>query len=107
MWKSFKRTLVGDPISSEQAHHERLSKKTALAVFSSDALSSVAYSTEAIHLYVAHELTHVGAQLDHGEFLEVLDMSVDELIAALDAGKITDAKTVAALLLYVRRFVSR
>src|SRR5215217_4478696 len=50
MWKSFKRTLVGDPISSEQAHHERLSKKTALAVFSSDALSSVAYSTEAILL---------------------------------------------------------
>jgi amino acid transporter len=50
MWKSVKRTLVGDPISSEQAQHERLSKKTALAVFSSDALSSVAYSTEAILL---------------------------------------------------------
>jgi amino acid transporter len=50
MWRSFKRTLVGDPISSELAHHERLSKKTALAVFSSDALSSVAYSTEAILL---------------------------------------------------------
>src|ERR1044071_9635321 len=48
MWKSFKRALVGDPISSEQAHHERLSRKTALAVFSSDALSSVAYSTEVI-----------------------------------------------------------
>jgi amino acid transporter len=50
MWKSLKRTLVGDPISSEQAHHERLNRKTALAVFSSDALSSVAYSTEAILL---------------------------------------------------------
>ncbi|MCA1632614.1 MAG: APC family permease [Acidobacteria bacterium] len=50
MWKSFKRTLVGNPISSEQAQHERLNKKTALAVFSSDALSSVAYSTEAILL---------------------------------------------------------
>jgi amino acid transporter len=50
MWKSLKRTFVGDPISTEQAHHERLDKKTALAVFSSDALSSVAYSTEAILL---------------------------------------------------------
>src|SRR5262245_2436861 len=47
---SFKRWLVGDPISTERAHHERLNKKTALAVFSSDALSSVAYSTEAILL---------------------------------------------------------
>jgi amino acid transporter len=50
MWQSLKRTLVGNPISSEQAQHERLNKKTALAVFSSDALSSVAYSTEAILL---------------------------------------------------------
>ena len=48
--KSFKRWLVGNPISTERAHHERLNKKTALAVFSSDALSSVAYSTEAILL---------------------------------------------------------
>lgn len=50
MLKSLKRFLVGHPISTEQAQHERLTKKTALAVFSSDALSSVAYSTEAILL---------------------------------------------------------
>jgi amino acid transporter len=50
MLKSLKRFLVGNPISTEQAQHERLNKKTALAVFSSDALSSVAYSTEAILL---------------------------------------------------------
>jgi len=41
--KSFKRWLVSDPISTERAHHEGLNNKTALAVFSSDALSSVAY----------------------------------------------------------------
>lgn len=50
MIRSLKRFLVGHPISTDQSHHERLSKKTALAVFSSDALSSVAYSTEAILL---------------------------------------------------------
>src|ERR1700730_5586520 len=42
--------LVGRALRTEQAIHERLTKKTALAVFSSDALSSVAYSTEAILL---------------------------------------------------------
>ena len=42
--------LVGRALRTEQAIHERLSKKTALAVFSSDALSSVAYSTEAVLL---------------------------------------------------------
>jgi amino acid transporter len=50
MYKSLKRFFVGSPIKTEQAIHERLNKKTALAVFSSDALSSVAYSTEAILL---------------------------------------------------------
>ena len=43
-----KRLLVGAPIPSHQAHHERLSRITGLAILSSDALSSVAYATEEI-----------------------------------------------------------
>ena len=43
-----KRVLVGAPIPSHQAHHERLSRVTGLAILSSDALSSVAYATEEI-----------------------------------------------------------
>ena len=65
--------------------------------------SVVGYSNEAIDFYVAEELTHVGAKLDAGEFLEICTMSLDEMLAALDRGEITDAKTVAALLLYARR----
>src|SRR5436853_7145192 len=41
------RFLVGTPIHSELEIHERLTKKKALAVFSSDALSSVAYTPQA------------------------------------------------------------
>jgi len=44
----FKRLLVGRPIPSHLAHHERLSRFTGLAVLSSDPLSSVAYATEEI-----------------------------------------------------------
>ncbi|HZY31353.1 MAG TPA: APC family permease [Candidatus Methylomirabilis sp.] len=47
---TLKRRLLGTPLRTEQAHHERLSKFAALAVFSSDALSSVAYATEEILL---------------------------------------------------------
>ncbi len=43
-----KRLLVGRPIPSHLAHHERFSRVTGLAVLSSDALSSVAYATEEI-----------------------------------------------------------
>jgi amino acid transporter len=41
-----KRFLIGRPLATEQAVHERLTKIKALAVLSSDALSSVAYATE-------------------------------------------------------------
>jgi amino acid transporter len=45
-----KKLFVGSPLATAQARHERLSKSSALAVFSSDALSSVAYATEEILL---------------------------------------------------------
>ncbi|MDH5320529.1 MAG: APC family permease, partial [Nitrospira sp.] len=45
-----KRWLVGDPLKTAQARHERLSKTIALAIFSSNAISSVAYATEEILL---------------------------------------------------------
>ncbi len=45
-----KRWLVGDPLKSTLAAHQRLSKTIALAIFSSNAISSVAYATEEILL---------------------------------------------------------
>jgi amino acid transporter len=51
-WKRTMRrirtTLIGRPISSDHEQHERLSKVKALAIFSSDAISSSAYGPEEI-----------------------------------------------------------
>ncbi len=64
----------------------------------------ISYSTEGIEMYLAEDLTHeAAANLDDGEFLEVRDMSVEEMLEHLDRGEITDAKTVTGLLLYARR----
>src|SRR5437870_102508 len=64
---SLKRLLLGSPIRTARLAHERLTKKTALAVFSSDALSSTAYATEEILLVLAaafvvpvHDVTAFG-----------------------------------------------
>lgn len=65
--------------------------------------SVVSYSTETIELYLAQGLEHVGATLDHGEFLEIDAMHYDEIVAAADRGEITDAKTIAALYHLERR----
>ena len=48
LFGQIKRFVVGEPIPSHLAHHERLSRVTGLAVLSSDPLSSVAYATEEI-----------------------------------------------------------
>ncbi|MBI3593065.1 MAG: amino acid permease, partial [Nitrospirae bacterium] len=45
---SLKRFLIGSPIETVKEKHERLTKTMGLAVFSSDALSSVAYGPEEI-----------------------------------------------------------
>ncbi len=52
-----KRLLVGKPIHTKHAHHERLPWYFALAVFASDALSSVAYAPEEIMRVLAHTST--------------------------------------------------
>ncbi len=63
----------------------------------------ISYTNEKIELFLAEGLTHVGAKPDDGEFVEVVTMSLGEMLSALDRGEITDAKTVAALLLYARK----
>lgn len=48
IFRRLKRTFVGTPLATEHLAHESIPKWKALAVLSSDALSSVAYATEEI-----------------------------------------------------------
>jgi amino acid transporter len=52
-WTAFKRLFVGQPVSTHAEMQHRLPKRIALAVFSSDALSSSAYATDEIFLALA------------------------------------------------------
>lgn len=47
------RIFFGKPIPNEEAHHQTIGKAVGLAVFASDALSSVAYATQEILLILA------------------------------------------------------
>ncbi len=53
MLDSLKRVLVGRPLATSEQEHQRIIKTIALAVFSSDAISSTAYATQEILLVVA------------------------------------------------------
>jgi ADP-ribose pyrophosphatase len=60
--------------------------------------TAVAYTDEAIELYLARTLEKRERSLDKGEFLETLVVPFDEAIAMVRDGRITDSKSVCALL---------
>lgn len=53
MMRELRRVLIGRPLHNRELAHERLPKWKALSIFSSDALSSVAYGPEQIMLTLA------------------------------------------------------
>ncbi|WP_374600827.1 NUDIX domain-containing protein [Niveibacterium sp.] len=57
----------------------------------------VGYSDERIEIFLAKELTQQGTALDHGEYVEVFEISLEEAEAAVLDGRITDGKTIACL----------
>jgi ADP-ribose pyrophosphatase len=60
----------------------------------------IGYSTECIDVYYARNLKLQKQHLDEGEFLNVFEMTEKEIDSAIKCGKITDAKTLSAWMLY-------
>jgi len=60
--------------------------------------TAIAYTDEAIEIFLARKLTLSTRKLDVGEFLETFIAPFDEAIAMIRDGRITDAKSVAGLL---------
>jgi ADP-ribose pyrophosphatase len=60
--------------------------------------TAIAYTDEAIELYLAKKLALGERKLDAGEFLEVFSVPFEEAVGMIRDGRITDAKTVTALL---------
>jgi ADP-ribose pyrophosphatase len=68
--------------------------------------TTIGYSDETIQLFLAKRLTLQVQKLDAGEFLEVVKMPFAEAIAMIRDGRITDAKSLAALL-WVQTFMQQ
>ena len=53
MWQRLRWWLIGSPLPTHQEDIEKLSNPRALAIFSPDALSSIAYANQEIYLSLA------------------------------------------------------
>jgi len=74
----FRRVLLGNPLETRHFAHQRLSKAMALAILSSDSLSSVAYGPEAILAVLA-----VAGGVAYGSFLPILGAILFLLVALI------------------------
>jgi ADP-ribose pyrophosphatase len=66
--------------------------------------TAIGYTDEAIELYLARKLTLQERKLDPGEFLETFLLPFDDAVAMVRDGRISDVKTVAAIL-WVKAFL--
>ena len=66
--------------------------------------TTVAFCDEAIDIFVARDLEESQQNLDEDECIEVEAWSVKDLEEKIFRGEITDAKTIAAILAYARKY---
>ena len=70
MLQTLKRLVIGTPIASADEGHQRLSKKIALPVFASDAISSTAYATDEILIVL------LGAGAGYAAFTKLVPIAI-------------------------------
>ncbi|HJU49741.1 MAG TPA: NUDIX hydrolase, partial [Pseudogulbenkiania sp.] len=57
----------------------------------------IGYANEQISYYLAQELTLHERQLDHGEFLDVVTVPLDDVMSMTLTGEICDSKSIVGL----------
>ena len=65
--------------------------------------TTVAFCNERIDIFLAEDLVKGEQELDEDEYVDIVEYSLDELLAMIDEGMIQDSKTICALLAYYRR----
>ena len=65
--------------------------------------TTVAFCDERIGVYIAKDLIPSKQHLDADESIDVEEWEVKDLLALIYSGKMTDAKTIAAILAYAKK----
>ena len=91
----------------EQTARRELPEETGFAAATWQSLggfySAPGFCDEYLYAFSASDLTPEDADGDDDEDIEVVPLSLEESFARIDAGEVEDAKSLAALMLYLRK----
>ncbi|MBM7614025.1 NUDIX hydrolase [Alkaliphilus hydrothermalis] len=65
-----------------------------------DFYTSPGFSNEVIHIYLAEELEQGEACPDEDEYIEVISLTLEEMLELIKKGEVKDSKTIVAILYY-------
>jgi ADP-ribose pyrophosphatase len=68
--------------------------------------STPGFCEEKLHVYLAADLTPSSQSLDHDELIEIVYLPFAEAVRMAERGGIEDSKTIIALLLAAKKFLS-
>lgn len=66
--------------------------------------TTIAFCNEQIEIYIARELEKTQQHLDEGEFVEVVEFTIDELVEMVYNSTIQDSKTISAIMTYYNKY---
>ncbi|MGY8780155.1 MAG: NUDIX domain-containing protein, partial [Fidelibacterota bacterium] len=88
--------------SSLHCAHRELEEETGYQsnklTFLTNIHPAIGFSNEKMWIYLAEDLVKTENNLDHDEFLELLPTSLEDALAWVWSGKITDVKTIIGIL---------
>lgn len=93
-----------DPMNAAfREFEEETGRKTDHLEFLGKIYPTVGYTDEIIYLYLAKDYKKTQTHLDRDEFIETLEVTIDEFKEMIKDGRIKDAKTIAAFTYYMLR----
>ena len=66
--------------------------------------TTIAFCNEQIEIYIARDLEKTQQHLDVGEFVEVVEFTIDELVEMVYNSTIQDSKTISAIMTYYNKY---
>ena len=66
--------------------------------------TTIAFCNEQIEIYVARNLEKTQQHLDEGEFVDVVEFTIEELVDMVYNSTIQDSKTISAIMTYYNKY---